>query len=445
MKKVLIIARAFPPFRCAGHSIRAVKFIKYLPLLGWLPSVLTIKDRREYEFDRKQGSEALLSDIPQGVAIYRTAAGEPSFEFLEREKRYGQRNWPSAVIVKIIGGARRWIFRNFFLPDQHVAWLPFALRRGRQIIRNERIDAIFATCPPNSAALVGACLRRLTGKPLILDFRDDWIDTPWYQSRSMITRLVERRLERWAVKTADKVILVTEWSKKAFLVRYPKDPIEKFILVSNGCDLEDFGMLNSMLAAPRNSKFMILHAGSLNVSKSWGRNPAGLFKAVHNILQQPEMTEKIALAFAGDLPQEYQRLAEEMGLSRVIKGLGYLPHEEVLRLTKSADLLLAINYEGWSTLIPGKIYECWAVGGPPILLLSCPGAAANFVEQHSLGLTVDPSDVSGIQQAILAIYYQSKTATPLRVSKAGIEAYDRRALTSKLAKVLSTVCDRCES
>ncbi len=112
---------------------------------------------------------------------------------------------------------------------------------------------------------------------------------------------------------------------------------------------------------------------------------------------------------------------------------------------QAADLLLAINYEGFSTLIPGKIYEYWAVGGPPILLLSCPGAAASFVEQHSLGLTVDPSDVAGIQQAILTVYRQSKTAAPLRVSTAGIEAYDRQALTRKLAQVLARMSCDCDS
>jgi len=145
------------------------------------------------------------------------------------------------------------------------------------------------------------------------------------------------------------------------------------------------------------------------------------------------------LAFAGDIPEEYHRLAEEIGVAGVIKWLGHLPHDEVLRLMKSADLLLAMNYDGWSTLIPGKVYEYWAIGGPPILLLSCPGAASNFVERHGLGFTVEPSDVAGIQQAILIVYRQSKTDEPLRVSTDGIEAYDRQALTRKLAQVLSMV------
>jgi hypothetical protein len=94
---------------------------------------------------------------------------------------------------------------------------------------------------------------------------------------------------------------------------------------------------------------------------------------------------------------------------------------------------------GIRTAIPGKIYEYWVVGGPPILLLSCPGAAASFVERHSLGLTVEDSDVAGIQQAILSIYRQSKTAEPPRVSTSGIDAFDHQGLTRKLAFILSSV------
>ncbi len=440
MKTVLIIARVFPPFQSVGHSIRMVKFAKYLPALGWLPSVLTIDDRREYEFDRKQGSDTLLSELPRDVLIYRTVAGEPSVPFLEREKAFGRRNWLTRALVKILGGARRWVFRNIYLPDRCVAWVPFAVRLGRQIIRRDGIDVILVTCPPHSASLVGVFLKRLTGKSLILDFRDDWIDTPWYHSRPALIRMIHRRLENWAVKTADKVILVTESSRAAFVDRYATQPSNKFVIISNGCDLADFAQLDSMTPAPRNSKFTIVHAGSLNVSAFWGRSPAALFQAIQRILlQQPGLGEKLTLAFAGDFPEEYRRLADELGVARVIKVLGPMPHNEVLRLIKSADLLLAINYEGWSTLIPGKIYEYWAVGGPLILLLSCAGAASLFVQRHGLGLTVDPADVAGIQEAILTAYRQGNTAAPPRISTDGIEAFDRRALARHLAEVLSEV------
>jgi glycosyltransferase involved in cell wall biosynthesis len=442
-RKVLMLAYVFPPFFSVGGSIRVVKFIKYLPALGWLPVVLTIDDQKEYETMRKVGSETLLSEIPPQVKIYRTTSGERSLNSLEKEREFGQRNWLTAVIVKVLGGARRWVPRYLFLPDWYIAWLPFAVRRGRQIVRSEGIDVIFATCTPHTATLVGAFLKLLTGKPLILDFRDDWIDTQFYHSKPTMSRMIERRMESWVVKTADKVVLVTEWSKVAFLNRYPKEPRDKFVFIPNGCDLREFAVLNSMTAVPSNSKFTIVHAGSLNDSKSFTRSPATLFQAIHHILQQqPELAEKLTLVFAGDFPDQYRRWADKMGLSGVIKELGHLPHEEVLRLAKSADLLLAITTEGIPTAIPGKIYEYWAVGGPPILLVSYPGAAASFVEQHGLGLTVDPSDVAGIQKAILSVYHQSKTAAPLHISTAGIEGFDRQALTRKLAEVLSMACCR---
>jgi glycosyltransferase involved in cell wall biosynthesis len=440
MKKVLMILRAFPPFSPVGHSIRAVKFIKYLPVLGWLPVVLTIDDQQEYETMRKVGSETLLSEIEPQVKIYRTSAGEPSWAYLQKEREFGRKNWLTGVLVKFFGGTRRWAFGYIFIPDRYLTWLPFAVRRGRQIVMREGIDVIFTTCPPHSAILVGTCLKLLTGKPLILDFRDDWIDTPRHHSKPSIIQMIERRLERWAVRTADKVILVTEWSKNAFLERYPTQPRDKFVFIPNGCDLGEFALLSSIPTAPRNSKFTILYAGSLNVSKSWGRSPEGFFQAVRQILQQePELAEKLSLVFAGNLPEEYRQLAEKLGLSGMMKGLGNVPHYEALRLSKTADLLLAINYEGWSTLIPGKIYEYWAIGGPPILLLSCPGAAAEFMEQHNLGFTVDPYDVDGIHRAILNVYCQSKTDSPLKIKTDGIEAFDRQALTGQLVQVLSKI------
>jgi glycosyltransferase involved in cell wall biosynthesis len=442
MKKVLVLARVFPPFRSVGHSIRVVKFIKYLPALGWLPSVLTIDDRREYESDRKQGSETLLAEIPPEVPIYRTAAGEPSWKFLEKEREFGQRNWLTRVIAKVLGGTRRWGFRNLLVPDQSLLWLPFALQRGRQIVRSEGIDVIFATCPPHSATLIGAFLKLLTGKRLILDFRDDWIDTPWYHLKPAIVRLINRRMERWVVKLADKVVLVTDWSRKAFLDRYPTQPHDKFILVPNGCDLGEFPVLNPMMAMPRNPRFTILHAGWLNDSKSWSRSPAAVFQALRSILQRaPSLAEELNLAFTGVLPEGYRQLVKDLDLSAVVTELGFLPRDEFIRFMHASDILVVINYEGCATLIPGKIYEYWAVGGPPIILLSCPGAAASLVEQHSLGITVDHTDVAGIENAILAVYRQSKLGTPRRVSTAGIGRYDRKSLTRQLAQLLSTVSD----
>jgi len=439
-RKVLMLANHFPPFRSVGGSIRVVKFIKYLPALGWLPVVLTIDDSREYDTQRKQGSEALLQDIPKQVNIYRTTAGEPSVELLEKGREARRQNWLAAVIVNLLSAVRRWASLHLLLPDENITWLPFALRMGRHIVRKEGIDVIFATCPPHSVALIGTVLKRLTGKPLILDFRDDWIDTPWHCSKPWLIRRIERCLEKWAVKAADRVILVTEWSKSAFVARYPRELKDKFVFIPNGCDLDDYAILERIPDKPRDSQFTIVHAGLLSASKGWKRSPEEFFQALRRLRQQhPELAAKLTVAFTGHLPEGYRQMVEVMGLSSVVKEVGHLPRDEFVRFMKAADLLLAINYDDFATLIPGKIYDYWAVGGPPILLLSCPGAAQSLLDKHELGITVDPYDVEAIQQAVFHVYRRNEMGDPIRVSLAGIEEYAREALTRKLAQTLSSV------
>jgi glycosyltransferase involved in cell wall biosynthesis len=440
VRKVLMLAYVFPPFFSVGGSIRVVKFIKYLPALGWLPVVLTIDDSREYDTQRRQGSEALQQEISQRVKIYRTGSGEPSVELLEKGREARRQNRLMAVIVNLLSAARRWASVYLLLPDENITWLPFALQLGCQVVRKEGIDAIFATCPPHSVALISALLKRLTRKPLVLDFRDDWIDTPWHRSKPWLVRRMERWLERWAVKTASRVILVTEWSRTAFVARYPREPEDKFVFIPNGCDLEDFAFLKEAPKRPRDSHFTIVHAGLLVETEHWNRSPQAFFQALCNLRRQyPEMATNLTAAFTGRLPNAYRRMAEDMGLSDVVKEMGHLPRDEFIRLMHEAHLLLTINYDGFATLVPGKIYEYWAVGGPPILLLSCRGAAQDLVEQHELGITAPPYDVAAIQRAVLDVYRRNEMGDPMRVNTAGVEEHDRRHLTEELADALEAL------
>ena len=300
MKKVLVIARIFPPFHPVGYSIRVVKFIKYLPALGWLPSGLTVDDRSESQLDRRQGSASMLSEIPREVSIHRTRAGELPFGFLETGGAFGERNRLPRLILKVLRGARRRLISWLFLPDPYVGWLPFALTRGHNLVRTEGIDVILATCPPYSATLIGACLKVLTGRRLLLDFRDDWIDTTEFRAKGPIRRMIERGMERWSVKVADKVVLVTDASKDGFVERYSKEPADKFVVIPNGCDLEEFAALKSMQVARNHAKFTIVHAGSLIDSGPWTRSATALFRALGAMLQEePEFAESLSRYLRG--------------------------------------------------------------------------------------------------------------------------------------------------
>ncbi len=437
-RKVLMLAYVFPPFFSVGGSIRAVKFARYLPELGWQPLVLTIDDSKEYDTQRRQGSESLLAELPPQVRIFRTGAGEPSAGLLQKGREARRRNRAAAVVVNSLGRVRGWAGSNLMLPDQYIAWLPFALKDGRRLARQERVDALFATCPPHSAAVIGAALKRLTGKPLVLDYRDDWIDTPRYLAKPRLARAVERLQERWAVATADRVVLVTEWSRRAFVARYPGQPAGKFVLIPNGVDLEQFPADVVERRNGGDGHFRIVHAGLLSVASDWHRSPEGLFRAVSRVLaDEPALVGRLRLTFTGRLPEPYRRLADDMGLAGVVEEAGYLSQPDLVRLMARADLLLAINYEGFATLIPGKIYEYWAVGGPPILLLSCEGAASDLISRYGLGLTVPPDDGAAIEAAVLGVFRRREAGSPWLIERKGVEVFDRKALAERMAGTLS--------
>lgn len=441
-RKVLMLSYVFPPFFSIGGSVRVVKFIKYLPKIGWRPVVLTIDDTQEYDTQRREGSEELLQDVPDDIKIYRTKSGEPSMELLDKGREVRRRNRLAALIINFLGAIRSFARRYILVPDENITWLPFALKLGRQIVRSENIDVIFATCPPHSVAIVGAILKILTRKPLVLDFRDDWIDTPWHRSKPWIIRQIERWMEHGAVKAADKVALVTEWSRDLFVNRYPGEPEQKFVFIPNGVDLHDFGSLKETKERHRNSKFTLVHAGLLSESEEWKRSPQGLFEAICRIREEhPTLARNLTITFTGALPAEYRRMARSLGIGDAIQEVGFLQRQALIDLMSDADLLIAVNYEGFASLIPGKIYEYWAVGGPPILLLSTGGAAQRLVRENELGIAVDPFNDDMIGAAILEAYQRREAGSPMRIANTGIQQYDRRSLSGKLADVLDAVVD----
>ncbi len=436
-RRLLVVSYIFPPFFSAGGSIRVIKFLKYLPRLGWHPIVLTVDDRQEYEHLRREGSEELLQELPPEVAIRRTQAGEPPAGVVARGRAAREQSRAAGLVVNTLRALKRWAEHWLLVPDENITWLPFAVRAGREIIRKDRVQAIFATCPPHSAAVAGMLLKWLTGRPLVLDFRDDWVDTPWCRTRPALVQAVNRLLERWTVRTAARVILVTPRSRDAFRQRYPHAPEARFVYIPNGVDLADYPAAAPIEARSPEGAFTIVHAGLLTVADDWHRSPEPVFDALRLIRQnEPELGRKIRLVFTGSLPDAYRDRVKEMGLQDAVEEVGYLPRPEFVRLLQCADTLLAINYEKFSTLVPGKIYEYWAIGGPPILLLSHPGAAQDLVEKFDLGATLDPADARGIARTLLGLFESRQRGEPVRIRRDGINEFDRPVLAGQLARTL---------
>ncbi|MCB0129133.1 MAG: glycosyltransferase, partial [Caldilineaceae bacterium] len=153
----------------------------------------------------------------------------------------------------------------------------------------------------------------------------------------------------------------------------------------------------------------------------------------------PKKAARLQLIFTGTLPEATRAAMVQLGIGDLIQEVGHLPQAAYHRLLRQADLLLAINYTGFTTLIPGKLYEYWAVGAAPFLLLDSGGAASELVAHHQLGTAVPPAAVEQIYAALLMYYQQWAAGKPLQIRREGIAAYDRKVLTRQLAALFNAV------
>jgi glycosyltransferase involved in cell wall biosynthesis len=127
-----------------------------------------------------------------------------------------------------------------------------------------------------------------------------------------------------------------------------------------------------------------------------------------------------------------------------ISKTGYLDHRAALAEMRTATALLF--YRAPASPAPsGKVYE-YLVAERPILCVARPdNLAYRLVDEWGAGICASASDPSAIEEALLELVRRWE-AGELRGSpqarQRALERYSRRALTRRLATVLTTACER---
>jgi glycosyltransferase involved in cell wall biosynthesis len=412
MNKVLLIAYHFPPLG-GGGVFRTLKFTKYLPEFGYQPHVLTVKNPMYRIKD-----PTLIGEIPPSAKVYRTFSFEQSILRAPR---------------RLLGINLKW----FYVPDENIGWLPSAVRQGEKIIKKANIDIVYATAPIFTSFLIGFLLKRKTGKPLVVDYRDPWTQNIFLEYPSKLHRRIDDKLEKFVLETTDHVIVTSDPMKHRLVEKYPFTK-GKIDTITNGFDPEDF---KNLTVKKDKEKFVIVYTGSL-----YGRRTGEkFFMAFRELIEaNPELETKIQVLITGLISKQDAFCIEKFGLKNVIKLLGYRSHKESLSLMANADVLLLImsleemcNAKIGTLTIPGKVFEYLGVKRP-ILAIVPPGPAADIIRSTKTGVIVSPQDTGVIAQAILKLFQDWKNGT-LEVLKSDISKYDRRVLTQKLVNVFQQV------
>lgn len=437
MKKVLIITSNFPPYG-GGAIIRIHNFVKYLIQFRFLPMVLTLK---EVYYERTYLIPELLDEYPKEAEIIRTNSLEPKgggiidkFSGLKK-KTFGDR-----LFLPLIKNAAN----KVLIPDRSILWAPYALLKGRELLKNNEVELIFSTSPPFSSNIIAYLLHKLTRMPLVLDYRDDWIGNIHYSKEHLYFRL-EKRLEYMLIKSAAKVITSTMESIELFKNKYPQIGINKYQFIPNGYDpeyfKENFSRNSFKENIQRQQKINFVYTGSLNIR----RDPLFFLQAVKEIIEEnPKLKDKIQISFVGFTHYKHREFVGAFGLKDIISFQNNLPPREIAKfLQEETDVCLLFQREsgGGKTAIPGKLYEYLATR-KPVLCMDDNGATTKFLKKIGSTLNAKYEDVEKIKHLIKMIMYDYAEIQKKCIwSNDLLDNFNREKHTEQLAKVFSEVLE----
>lgn len=432
MKKILIISYYFPPYS-GGGIIRVHNFVKYLPENVFSPIILTVDDKY---YERTFRNEELIDEYKDEVEIVRTKSFETPSRGL-KEKVYGLRE--KSLKDNLLIFFLKHTINNLLIPDRTILWFPFALQKGLQLIRSQNVKLIFSTAPPFSSHLIAYCLAKMANLPLVLDYRDDWVENVFYDSQCRLRRRIESFLEEKIVKFAKRIISASEESINSFKKKYPYIEKECFIHISNGFDPDIFDEDKYMNSKKRDEKIRFVHTGSLTIR----RDPRWFLHAIKELLQDnPELHKKIVIQFIGFSPKKHIDFTRSVGLNDIVKFKNNLSLKAIAKiLFEKADICLLFqrNSEGGQTAIPGKLYEYLACN-KPILCMTDGGATVNTLKKLGYTSIASYEDINDIKRQILKeILKINSGVTRCGLSKNELNVFNRKEQTKRLSELFKVL------
>ena len=419
-KKVLVLAYYFPPLGMGGVQ-RVAKFAKYLPLFGWKPLVLTVKDVEYLVLD-----PSLLKELPSEVEIFRTGSFDPLRILFIWRRLWGKRKQKDDSVLTGSGKRTR-LSSWFYFPDNKAGWIPNALIKGLALYRKERFDLIFSTSPPPSLHLTGYLLKLFTKVPWIADFRDPWIGYKLETFPTPLHLFLKKKMEDFILHHANQVITANPVIEERFNRKYSYSG--KIRLVDQGYDEEDF----TSSSGDASEIFTIGYLGTFSPDC----DPEPVFAALGELVSENKIPRhKVSLVHYGLLLRiDLMALTEKYDLEAVVQSKGYLSHRDALNEMRKTTVSLLVT-SGDPSVFPAKVFEYLRLRNPIMGIVPPESQIARLLTETGAGNVVSPSDKEGIKN-ILLMYFNGFTKGQLGtdITSDIPDRYERKSLSMKLASL----------
>ncbi len=403
-KELLVLTYYWPPLGGPG-SLRPVKFAKYLPFFGITPTILTRKNIAYHSYD-----DEIERDV-RNVKVLRTCSMDPArILYLLGMRNYSVSRWHGPIKRTI----------NF--PDNKTPWVPFAFSTARKT----GFDYIFATAPPFSTFITGYYLARSSGKPLVVDFRDAWLEFPFMPYKGRLQKEFVRLWERKVVEIASLIIVVDDNIKNSLLDRYPQIR-DKLYVIPNGYDPDDFKRTEEP------EKFTISYLGTIRKE----RNPENILKAISNVISENRLEKDgIRFRFIGHVEERFLRMIKNYTFAELT---GHLPYRKAINIFCNSHLAVLIT-TGSEYFFPSRQNEYLASGLPIIVCGRSKGlhVLSGALEKGYPGWIFDFEDIDGLTKRFSDLYGKYKKGIVI-TGKTPYQAYTRKNLTRILAEKIHKI------
>ncbi len=425
---VLLITFSFPPAGGVG-VLRALSLAKYLPENGVRIDVLTARNAPAVVRD-----EGLLAQLPASVTVHRTWTLDLPFALRKGIKkllarREGAKEPDASAAEPGKPNPLKTFVANLLLPDPQIGWLPFAGRAAARIVRQRAIDAVIITVPPFSSVMLAKQLRRqFPSLKIVLDFRDEWLNTTLQLvslNSNPKARLVAERTEREAVEAASAVVAVTEAARNTISARYTGQPAGKFVSISNGYD---GAVPTAAVTTPRaeGAPVTLTYLGSVYGSTE----PSSFVEAVLGL--PIHLRERLCIRFVGHFEKPVYR-DTLLRLGDTVEVRGFMPQAEALRLLDATDYVLLLSHDPVN--VSAKFYDYLRSAKPILAAVHPDGDVRRRLEETRGGQWADIADVNAVRTMLVAAIEQPP-ATHFVPDLDAIARYHRRPLAKQYAALL---------
>lgn len=422
---------------------RWLKFVKYLPQLGFEPIVLTVDEKYA---SYPQIDASLVDDIPENVRVIKTKSKEV-LRFYKKVSPSGElphTGFANERKPNLLQKISRFIRGNFFLPDPRKGWNKYALKEASRLIEEEGIDTVITTSPPHSTQLIGLELkRRYPHIKWVADLRDPWTDI-YYNKELFQTGFAKRKnaeYERRVLENADAIVTVSRECERNFRSK-TKHPLP-ISVIPNGYDPDDF------ISCKGKSEFWGLRLessessdspqDSKSVSPKFTISYVGALSPVYEIdtfcravkCLTPEQKASLRLRFVGGAHEAAKAEIDKLGVET--DWVGYVSHAEAISYMVASDLLLLLlpNQTENKGIVTGKLFEYMASGNP-ILMIGFPdGDAAKIIAPYQQGGVFNFGDFKAVSE-----YLAGAMQNRPEVKKEAAGMYSRSQLASQMAEII---------